>query len=146
MSPLRCSSVPWLTTKQRFGLTGPDTPLVHTGRRSGIRPIPLHYRVYDRVVDICVRGTADARLQLHVGLSASSPERVPGSAAHRAQGLGEEHLKVTVKQLAIKGSGWDVVSGKRSWRKRKLAERPHMQTPGTSLPSQDSPTHCTTGA
>ena len=46
----------------------------------------------------------------------------------RVQGLGEEHLASTVEQLGIKGSGWDVVSGKRSWRKRKLAERPTMQS------------------
>jgi len=40
-----------------------------------------------------------------------------------------------VEQLAIKGSGWDVVSGNRSWRKRKMAERPHMQTPENSVNS-----------
>jgi hypothetical protein len=51
-----------------------------------------------------------------------------------------------VQRLGIKGSGWDVVSGNRSWRKRKLAERPQMQPPANSLaPAQDSAS-CTPGA
>mmetsp|Transcript_27383 Transcript_27383/g.52144 ORF Transcript_27383/g.52144 Transcript_27383/m.52144 type:complete len:469 (+) Transcript_27383:120-1526(+) len=43
-------------------------------------------------------------------------------------GLGDEHLQDVVRDLGLKGSGWDVVCAKKSWRKRWLSERPAMES------------------